>query len=36
MNAATSVVDPYDGLIVIAGSTSIISEYWLNRSVKKL
>jgi dihydrofolate synthase/folylpolyglutamate synthase len=35
MNAATSLVDAFDGLIVITGSTSIISEYWLNRSIKK-
>lgn len=36
MNSAAAVVDAYEGLIVIAGSSSIISEYWLNRSVKKL
>ena len=35
MTTATSSVDAHDGLIVIAGSTSIISEYWINRSIKK-
>jgi dihydrofolate synthase/folylpolyglutamate synthase len=36
MALASSVVDAQDGLIVITGSTSIVSEYWLNRSIKKL
>ena len=35
MALASSVVDAQDGLIVITGSTSIVSEYWLNRSIKK-
>lgn len=34
--AATTVVDPRDGLLCITGSTGIVRQYWNSRGIKKI
>ena len=36
LEAAQKTVDERHGIIVITGSTSIVSEYWKNKGIKKL
>ncbi len=35
LEQAKTAVDERDGLVVISGSTSMVSEYWQNRGIKK-